>query len=116
MPIDLGTIKAIDVHVHAEVSCHDPEDPVMGQFFDAASAYSSATSNPHWPSALASQTFYRAGSQLVSDAPIQLYGLNGRLLRQSQLSGSTSNLSLEGMNQGVFLAKSGAQVIKVNVQ
>ena len=39
MPIDLTKIRAIDVHVHAEVSCHDPEDPVMGQFFDAASAY-----------------------------------------------------------------------------
>ena len=39
MPIDLNKIRAIDVHVHAEVSCHDPEDPVMGQFFDAASAY-----------------------------------------------------------------------------
>jgi len=39
MPIDLDRIKAIDVHVHAEVSCHDPEDPVMGRFFDAASAY-----------------------------------------------------------------------------
>jgi predicted TIM-barrel fold metal-dependent hydrolase len=39
MPIDLSKISAIDVHVHAEVSCHDPEDPVMGQYFDAASAY-----------------------------------------------------------------------------
>ena len=39
MAIDLSKIRAIDVHVHAEVSCHDPEDPVMGQFFDAASAY-----------------------------------------------------------------------------
>jgi hypothetical protein len=37
--IDLARIRAIDVHVHAEVSCHEPEDPVMGQFFDAASAY-----------------------------------------------------------------------------
>jgi predicted TIM-barrel fold metal-dependent hydrolase len=37
--IDLAKIRAIDVHVHAEVSCHDPEDPVMAQFFDAASAY-----------------------------------------------------------------------------
>lgn len=37
--IDLSRIQAIDVHVHAEVSCHDPEDPVMGRFFDAASAY-----------------------------------------------------------------------------
>src|SRR5689334_21117978 len=37
--IDLSKIHAIDVHVHAEVSCHDPEDPVMGQYFDAASKY-----------------------------------------------------------------------------
>ena len=36
MAIDLAAIRAIDMHVHAEVSCHDPEDPVMGQFFDAA--------------------------------------------------------------------------------
>ena len=39
MPIDLSKITAIDVHVHAQVSCHDPEDPVMAQFFDAAAAY-----------------------------------------------------------------------------
>lgn len=37
--IDLDKIVAIDVHTHAEVSCCDPEDPVMGKFFDAASAY-----------------------------------------------------------------------------
>ena len=43
MPIDLAKIKAIDVHVHAEVSCHDPEDPAMGQYFDAASAYFKAS-------------------------------------------------------------------------
>jgi predicted TIM-barrel fold metal-dependent hydrolase len=39
VPIDLQKIRAIDVHVHAEVSCHDPEDPVLAQYFDAASAY-----------------------------------------------------------------------------
>ncbi len=37
--VDLARIKAIDVHVHAEISCHDPEDPVIGKYFDAASAY-----------------------------------------------------------------------------
>ncbi|MEY2927156.1 MAG: hypothetical protein RL367_1633 [Pseudomonadota bacterium] len=37
--IDITKIRAIDVHVHAEISCHDPEDPVMGKFFDAASSY-----------------------------------------------------------------------------
>lgn len=39
MAIDLGKVCAIDFHVHAEVSCHDPEDPVMGRFFDVASTY-----------------------------------------------------------------------------
>jgi predicted TIM-barrel fold metal-dependent hydrolase len=37
--LDLSQLNAIDVHVHAEISCHDPEDPVMGEFFDAASTY-----------------------------------------------------------------------------
>jgi predicted TIM-barrel fold metal-dependent hydrolase len=38
-PIDLEKIVAIDIHTHAEVSCHDPEDPIMAQFFDAATKY-----------------------------------------------------------------------------
>jgi len=37
--IDLNQICVIAMHVHAEVSCHDPEDLVMDRFFDAASAY-----------------------------------------------------------------------------
>ena len=37
--MDLTKLKAIDVHVHAEVSCHDPEDPIMGRFFDATTKY-----------------------------------------------------------------------------
>ncbi|MCW6529236.1 amidohydrolase family protein [Sphingomonas sp. MMSM20] len=37
--MDPAKVAAIDVHVHAEVSCHDPEDPVMAEFFDAASTY-----------------------------------------------------------------------------
>ena len=37
--MDLTKLKAIDVHVHAEVSCHDPEDPIMARFFDATTKY-----------------------------------------------------------------------------
>jgi len=37
--IDINKVRAIDIHTHAEVSCCDPEDPVMGKFFDAASSY-----------------------------------------------------------------------------
>jgi uncharacterized protein len=55
--IDPAKITAIDVHVHAEVSCHDPEDPVMAKFFDAASAYFKADrKRPTIPETIA---FYR---------------------------------------------------------
>lgn len=37
--VDLAKVRAIDIHTHAEVSCHDPEDPIMGQYLDAASKY-----------------------------------------------------------------------------
>jgi hypothetical protein len=36
---DFARLKAIDVHVHAEISCCDPEDPILGEFFDASSKY-----------------------------------------------------------------------------
>ena len=32
-------LRAIDIHVHAEISCHQPEDPIQRKFRDAASAY-----------------------------------------------------------------------------
>jgi predicted TIM-barrel fold metal-dependent hydrolase len=37
--IDVEKVSAIDIHVHAEVSCCQPEDPIMGKYFDAASKY-----------------------------------------------------------------------------
>ena len=55
--IDVAKVRAIDVHTHAEVSCCDPEDPVMGKFFDAASAYFKADrKRPTIPETIA---FYR---------------------------------------------------------
>jgi predicted TIM-barrel fold metal-dependent hydrolase len=37
--MDPAKLKAIDIHVHAEVSCCDPEDPVMATFLDASTKY-----------------------------------------------------------------------------
>jgi predicted TIM-barrel fold metal-dependent hydrolase len=37
--MDVAKLNAIDIHVHAEVSCHDPEDPIFAGFADAATAY-----------------------------------------------------------------------------
>lgn len=36
---DFAKLKAIDIHVHAEISCCQPEDPIMGGFYDAATKY-----------------------------------------------------------------------------
>ncbi|RHW19270.1 amidohydrolase [Sphingomonas gilva] len=37
--MDVDKLAAIDIHVHAEVSCHDPEDPIFGEFLDASTRY-----------------------------------------------------------------------------
>ncbi|RYY26654.1 MAG: amidohydrolase [Sphingomonadales bacterium] len=37
--MDVSKLKALDIHVHAEVSCHDPEDPIFGEFLDASTKY-----------------------------------------------------------------------------
>ena len=56
--MDVGKVLAIDIHTHAEVSCHDHEDPIMGKFFDAASVYFKADrKRPTIPETIA---YYRA--------------------------------------------------------
>lgn len=37
--MDIDNLVAIDIHTHAEVSCHQPEDPIMGEFHDFAARY-----------------------------------------------------------------------------
>jgi predicted TIM-barrel fold metal-dependent hydrolase len=37
--MDTGKLNALDSHVHAEVSCHDPEDPIFDEFLDASTKY-----------------------------------------------------------------------------
>lgn len=56
--MDASRLKAIDIHVHAEVSCHDPEDPLFGEFLDAATLYFKADRRrPTIPETIA---YYRA--------------------------------------------------------
>ena len=70
MPVDPSKVIAIDVHVHAEVSCHDPEDPVMAKFFDAASAYFKADrKRPTIPETI----------DILSRAEYRLLPVHGRL-------------------------------------
>ena len=58
LTVDVAKVLAIDIHTHAEVSCHDHEDPIMGKFFDAASVYFKADrKRPTIPETIA---YYRA--------------------------------------------------------
>lgn len=43
--LDVTKLDAIDIHVHAEVSCHDHEDPIFAEFADAATRYFKADRN-----------------------------------------------------------------------
>jgi predicted TIM-barrel fold metal-dependent hydrolase len=56
--VDISKVLAIDIHTHAEVSCHDHEDPIMAKFFDAATTYFKADrKRPTIPETVA---YYRA--------------------------------------------------------
>ena len=53
----------------------------------------------------------RDGLRLLADGTIKLFDINGNLLR----SGS-SEISLQGLRQGIYIAKSGNSLLKVNLQ
>ena len=53
----------------------------------------------------------RDGLRLLADGTIKLFDINGNLLR----SGS-SEISLQGLRQGIYIAKSGNSLLKVNLR
>lgn len=57
----------------------------------------------------------RQGNMLVSDRSITLFDVTGHIVKAVSGSGRTV-LSLENMRQGVYIAKSGSNVLKVNVK
>lgn len=83
--IDPETVVAIDVHVHAEVSCHDPEDPVMGKFFDAASSYFKAPrQRPTIPETIA---YYREQSMAFCLFTVDCEaGLGAKRIRNEEIA------------------------------
>lgn len=54
---------------------------------------------------------YRDGNRLIVNGEIKLFDMNGILLRKGN-----SELSLEGLGKGMFVAKSGTNVMKVNIR
>ena len=53
----------------------------------------------------------REGNRLLADGEIKLFDMNGNLVRRG-----SSELSLLGLGKGLFIAKSGARVLKVKVR
>jgi hypothetical protein len=58
----------------------------------------------------------RTGSFLVSPAPIQLYALDGRMVRSVQTVDGRATLSLRGLQGGLYIARSAGEVLKTSVQ
>lgn len=61
---------------------------------------------------LATSTLVRNGNMLVSSKAIQLFDLSGKLVRTAN-DGVTTTMSLEGIHQGLYIAKSGTSMLKV---
>jgi predicted TIM-barrel fold metal-dependent hydrolase len=83
--IDLSSIRAIDVHTHAEVSCHDPEDPVMGEYFDASTRYfKTDRRRPTIPETIA---YYRARNIAFVMFTVDMEsGLGARRIRNEEIA------------------------------
>lgn len=47
--MDITKLDAIDVHVHADVSCCGPETPNFGKFLDASKSYFNRSAPPDDP-------------------------------------------------------------------
>jgi hypothetical protein len=54
---------------------------------------------------------HRDGNRLLADGEIKLFDVNGNLLRKA-----TSELSLQGLGRGIFIARNGSDVLKVGVR
>ena len=63
MSIDLDTLVAIDVHVHAERNASEPQDPVTEELLAAASSYFGAA--PMQPTAQDVADYYRERNMLA---------------------------------------------------
>jgi predicted TIM-barrel fold metal-dependent hydrolase len=55
--VDLNSLRAIDVHVHAERNSHEPQDPVTEELLAAASSYFGSA--PNQPTAQDVADYYR---------------------------------------------------------
>ncbi|PWJ61613.1 MULTISPECIES: cellulase family glycosylhydrolase [unclassified Fibrobacter] len=70
-------------------------------------------------SQVAKVTLSRQGNMIVSqghNASIKLFDMNGNLIRQVSALSDRAIMSLAGIQSGLYIAKSGAQTLKVNIR
>lgn len=60
--------------------------------------------------------FYREGNTLRSNATIRLFDLNGNMVRVAGARIGHSEMDLRGLRQGMYVARSGAQTLRVQVK
>ena len=62
--------------------------------------------------------FYREGNTLRSNATIRLFDLNGNMVRVAGagIASGYSEMDLRGLRQGMYVARSGAQTLRVQVK
>jgi hypothetical protein len=60
--------------------------------------------------------FTRNGNMLYSNKPIRLFDINGNQIRSAKKSAGRAVLSLAGLHQGVYLAKSANKTLLVDVK
>jgi len=62
--------------------------------------------------------FYREGNTLRSNATIRLFDLNGNMVRVAGagIASGHSEMDLRGLRQGMYVARSGAQTLRVQVK
>ena len=56
--------------------------------------------------------FYREGNVLYGTAKISLFDMNGNLVRASSNTSGKSTLQLQGIKQGLYIAKCGSKTLK----
>ena len=60
--------------------------------------------------------FTRNGSMLYSNKTIRLFDINGNLIRYSHRGANRAELSLTGLNSGVYLAKSANKTLTILIK
>lgn len=113
---DPSTCKALTTECYSEAELCS-----MGIQFFCGTAESSSSEGPlaiHTPQ-VANITLTRQGNLIVAQgksAEVRLFDINGNLVREVRALSNSATMSLAGLNKGMYIAKSGTQVLQVKIR